>query len=176
MAAVTGFGRVHSLFQFGAHFYALVPGLLGDYLRVAYYRLTLTRCDLASRISFGSFFAHPETSVGRGVYIGSYCILGRTGIGDRTQIASGVQILSGRHQHTRNEQGEILGSDHGEFTTVTIGADCWIGAGAVIMADIGPQTTIGAGAVVTKPIPAGVTAYGNPARTSRSSMPVGIAK
>ena len=171
MAALAGFGRFPQVFRLGAQAYALVPGLVGDYLRIAYYRLTLTQCDLASCISFGSFFAHPEACVGRGVYIGSYCLLGRTGIGDRTQIASGVQILSGRHQHARNQQGAIMGADYDEFIAVTIGADCWIGAGAIVMADVGSQTTIGAGAVVTKAIPAGVTAMGNPARV-RESMPV----
>jgi len=52
---------------------------------------------------------------------------------------------------------------------VAIGADCWIGAAAVIMADIGEGTTIGAGSVVTKPIPAGVVAVGSPARVIRGA-------
>jgi hypothetical protein len=104
-----------------AQTFALVPGIVGDYLRIAYYRLTLEECALESRIQFGSFFAHPQAKIGQGVYIGSYCILGRTEIGDRTQIASAVQIPSGRRQHARADDGRVLGSDRGEFTPVLSG-------------------------------------------------------
>ena len=81
---------------------SLAPGLPGSYLRVAYYAMTLRSCSLDSHIGMGSFFAHPQASVGHRVYIGSLCVLGQTNIGDRTQIASGVQILSGRRQHGRS--------------------------------------------------------------------------
>jgi len=143
---------------------ATAPGILGDYLRIAYYRLTLKECALGSRIQFGSFFAHPQAKVGRGVYIGSYCVLGRTEIGDRTQVASGVQILSGKRQHSRDSAGSIQGSDQGEFTTISIGQDCWIGAAAVVMADVGAGSTVGAGSVVTNAVPPGTVAVGSPAR------------
>lgn len=163
------FGRNEALYQFWAHFSARVPGLPGDYFRIAYYRLTLEECAMESRIQFGSFFSHPQVRVGRGVYIGSYCILGRTSIGDRTQIASSVQILSGRNQHPRDQDGRILGAESGTFETVVIGADCWIGAGSIVMAAVGSGTTIGAGSIVTKPVPSGVVAVGNPARVIRST-------
>ena len=163
-ALLCGFGRIRFLYGTFAQMYALMPGLPGDYLRIAFYRLTLQRCSLSSRISFGSFFAHPEACLEQGVYIGSYCVLGRVAIGARTQIASGVQILSGKNQHARDAGGRITGSDQGVFMTVTIGPDCWIGAAAIVMADVGAGTTVGAGAVVTKPLPANVTAVGNPAR------------
>jgi len=167
VAAVSGFGRVTQVFRFGAQMFALVPGLPGDYGRIAYYRLTLRRCSLESRISFGSFFAHPEVVIGEKVYIGAYCILGRCTIGDRTQIASQVQILSGRRQHKRETDGRISGAENGELEHVDIGEDCWIGAGSIIMASIGPNTTIGSGAVVVHSIPAHTVAVGNPARTIR---------
>jgi acetyltransferase-like isoleucine patch superfamily enzyme len=163
-ALVCGFGRLRILYTIFAHWCAMTPGIPGDYLRIAFYKLTLEECALDSRISFGSFFAHPEVRLASRVYIGSYCVLGRVRIGARTQIASGVQVLSGKHQHSRDAEGRISGSDEGSFTSVTIGADCWIGAGAIVMADVGDNTTIGAGSVVTKPIPAGSTAVGNPAR------------
>lgn len=164
-AAVTGFGRLAALFQTAGQFFSLMPGLPGDYLRVAYYVLTLRQCSIRSRISIGSFFAHSSATVGEGVYIGAYCILGVCDIGERTQIASHVQILSGRNQHSRESDGRIMGANKKDFSLVTIGADCWIGAAAIIMADIGQGTTIGAGAVVTRTIPPNVVAVGNPART-----------
>lgn len=164
-ALLCGFGRVRMVFTIFAHGYAQAPGILGDYLRIAFYRLTLEQCSLNSRISFGSFFAHPEARVAEGVYIGSYCVLGRVHIGARTQIASAVQVLSGKHQHARDAEGRITGSELGSsFTTVAIGEDCWIGAAAIVMADVGDRVTIGAGAIVTKAIPEGSVAVGNPAR------------
>ena len=52
---------------------------------------------------------------------------------------------------------------------VTIGDNCWIGAGSVICpgVTIGENTVIGAGSVVTKDIPANVVAAGNPCKVLR---------
>lgn len=164
LAAIAGFGHFAPTFCLGAQAVASVPGIVGDYLRIAYYKLTLTKCSLQSRVSFGSFFAHPEVALGRGVYIGAYCVLGRCSIGDRTQIASQVQILSGRNQHKRDSLGQIGSASEENFVVVNIGADCWIGASSVVMASIGKGTTIGAGTVVVRPVEAQVVAAGNPAR------------
>jgi virginiamycin A acetyltransferase len=163
-AAVAGFGRFSHSFHGFAQFLALVPGLIGDYVRVAFYVLTLQKCALGSRVSFGSFFAHSSAVVGTGVYIGAYCVLGSCEIGEGTQIASHVQILSGRHQHHREADGYLQGAKEKHFSQVIIGEHCWIGAAAVIMADVGPGTTVGAGAIVTRALPGGVVAVGNPAR------------
>lgn len=169
-ALLAGFGRFGHAFEFFAHIVALAPGLPGSYLRVAYYAMTLRSCSLECHIGFGSFFAHPQASVGRRVYIGMLCVLGQTNIGDRTQIASGVQILSGSRQHSRSQDGRIEGSEEGVFEVIPIGADCWIGAGAIVMAEIGEGTTVGAGSVVTRPIPARSVAVGNPAKVIKSTI------
>lgn len=159
------FGRAVPVFTTLTHIFALGPGLIGSYLRVGFYKLTLRQFSVDTTMSFGSFFVHPDTSVGSMVSIGSYCVIGRTRIGHRTQIASHVEITSGRHQHARDEDGNLLGSTHGE---TVIGEHCWIGASAIIMATVGDETTIGAGSVVVKDIPARVVAVGNPARVIRS--------
>ena len=169
LALCSGFGRINAIYLFFAQSVALIPGLPGDYLRTAYYVLTLQECSIESRISFGSFLTKTSCRLGAKVYIGAYCVLGNCIIGERTQIASDVQILSGRRQHRRNEQGQILGSHDGTFTPVRIGADCWIGAGAIVMEDVGEGSTVGAGAVVTRPIPPRVVAAGNPARVIKTS-------
>jgi len=172
VALLSGFGRVQSLFVMGGQALSLMPGMPGDYLRVAYYWMTLESCSLRCRISFGTFFSNARATVAEGVYIGSGCILGRARIGARTQIASQVQILSGARQHARDEHGKTLGSHTGTFCDVTIGKDSWIGAAAIVMTDVGERVTIGAGSVVTKPVPDGVVAAGNPARVLYS-QPVG---
>jgi acetyltransferase-like isoleucine patch superfamily enzyme len=168
-ALLTGFGRLRPMYLFIAQAVALAPGLPGDYARMAFYRLTLTNCDRRSRICFGSYFAHSAATVGRGVYIGAYSVLGRVQIGDRTQIANSVQVLSGRRQHKRGHDGRIHGAESGEFEQISIGEDCWIGAGAIVMASVGARSTVGAGAVVVKPVPTDVLVVGNPARVPVSS-------
>ncbi len=52
---------------------------------------------------------------------------------------------------------------------VSIGKNCWIGAGAIILPGItiGDNVVVGAGSVVTKDIPSGVVAVGNPCRILR---------
>jgi len=99
--------------------------------------------------------------VEKGVSIGAYCVIGRSSIGARCQIASHVLMPSGRRQHVRNADGTL--SDCITDRT-SIGPDCWIGDGAVVMADLGQGVTVGAGSVVTRPVPAGSVVVGNPAR------------
>jgi maltose O-acetyltransferase len=52
---------------------------------------------------------------------------------------------------------------------VEIGADVWVGGGAIILPGvrIGSRTVIGAGSVVTRDVPDGVFAAGNPCRVVR---------
>jgi acetyltransferase-like isoleucine patch superfamily enzyme len=74
-----------------------------------------------------------------------------------------VQILSGTRQHSRDDSGRL--TDQGRvFRRISIGPHCWIGAGAIISADVGAKTTIGPGSVVTSDLPSGSTVSGNPAR------------
>jgi virginiamycin A acetyltransferase len=170
LALLSGFGRIEPIYRYWAQGCALVPGLPGDYLRIGYYRLTLEKCSMDSRIQFGSFFVHRSASVARGVCIGCYCVLGKTTIGERTQIGSGVHILSGKQQHPRDAAGRIMGSEHGVFETVRIGADCWIGSGSMVLAEVGDRSTIGAGSVVVQAVPASSVAVGNPARVVGSTQ------
>lgn len=53
---------------------------------------------------------------------------------------------------------------------IRIGRNCWIGAGAILLpgVTIGDDVVIGAGSVVTKDLPSGVVAVGNPCRILRT--------
>lgn len=53
---------------------------------------------------------------------------------------------------------------------IHIGNHCWLGAGVIVMpgVTIGDGSVIGAGSIVTKDIPAGSLAYGNPCRVVRA--------
>ena len=52
---------------------------------------------------------------------------------------------------------------------VEVGSDVWVGGGAVICpgVKVGSKSVIGAGSVVTRDIPDGVFAAGNPCRVIR---------
>ena len=83
-------------------------------------------------------------------------------IGDRTQIGPAVQVYAA--DHPRDPQVRRSGLEFGR--PVTIGADAWIGGGAILLPGItvGEGAVIGAGSVVTKDVPAGARVAGNPAR------------
>ena len=54
---------------------------------------------------------------------------------------------------------------------VEIGSDVWVGGASVILpgVGIGSRAVIGAGSVVTRDVPEGVFAAGNPCRVIRSA-------
>jgi maltose O-acetyltransferase len=103
--------------------------------------------------------------LGAGVFLNFNCVIldvVEVTIGDGTQIGPGVQILAA--DHPRDKAGRASGLEFGR--PVHIGHNVWIGAGAIILpgVSIGDDAVIGAGSVVTRDVPAGATAFGNPAR------------
>jgi maltose O-acetyltransferase len=103
--------------------------------------------------------------LGAGVFLNFNCVIldvVEVAIGDRTQIGPAVQILAA--DHPRDPAGRASGLELGR--PVRIGRNVWIGAGAIILpgVSIGDDAVIGAGSVVTRDVPAGATAFGNPAR------------
>lgn len=154
-------------FRFWGQFLALLPGLPGAYLRRAYYRLTLDGCASDCHIGFGALFAHRDSRVGSGVYIGNYAMLGKVDLHDDCLIGSRTSILSGQNQHRLSPDGRWLPSDLDDFVTVTVGTNAWIGEAAVIMADVGRGAAVSAGSVVSNPLPEFVVVAGNPARFVR---------
>ena len=86
-------------------------------------------------------------------------------VGDFTMFAPNVTVATAGHPIDPALRERALQYN----APVHIGRNCWIGAGALIMpgVTIGDNTVIGAGSVVTKDIPAGVVAVGNPCRVMR---------
>ena len=113
-------------------------------------------CDYGSNIVLGTQ-----------VYFNFNCVVldvCRVTIGSYTLIGPAVQIYTAMHPMNaalRRQQ---------EFgKPITIGADVWIGGGAIICpgVTIGDKAVIGAGSVVTRDIPPQVFAAGKPCRVIR---------
>ena len=86
-------------------------------------------------------------------------------IGDDVQIGPHVQLLTPTHPvepGPRRDKWEAA-------RPVTIGDNVWLGGGVIVLpgVSIGDDTVVGAGSVVTRDLPAGVVAVGNPARVVR---------
>jgi maltose O-acetyltransferase len=85
-------------------------------------------------------------------------------IGDYTMFGPAVQIYTATHPL----EAELRRTQ--EFAKpIEIGADVWVGGGAIICPGvrIGERTVIGTGSVVTRDVPSGVLAAGNPCRVLR---------
>lgn len=96
-------------------------------------------------------------------------------IGTNTVVGPRVQFLTAGHPVDPAERAWLhptTGKRQGSYCInkpITVGQNCWIGAGVIILGGvtIGDGTTIGAGSVVTRDMPSGVLAAGNPCRVVR---------
>jgi maltose O-acetyltransferase len=87
-------------------------------------------------------------------------------IGDDVQIGPNVQLLTPTHPIDPG----LRRAGWEAAQPITIGDDVWLGGGVIVLpgVTVGSDTVVGAGAVVSRDLPAGVVAVGNPARVVRS--------
>ena len=140
------------------------PGLWGEYLRRVLLRGVLAHVGHGVTITFGTIFSKPEAELEDGVYLGPYCTIGKVRIGRDTLVADRVAIPSGAMQHGLGSLDLPVRQQPGVFATIQIGQDCWIGAGAIILADVGDHCVVAAGSVVTRPVEDWTIVAGVPAR------------
>lgn len=94
-------------------------------------------------------------------------------IGDNVKLGGGVKIYTTDFHcldYMKRRDFKIDMCER-ECAPVSIGDDCFIGAGVFILkgVTIGARSVIGAGSVVTKDIPTDVIAAGNPCRVIKNS-------
>ena len=89
----------------------------------------------------------------------------RITIGADFQIGPNVQLLTATHPLEPGPRRDQLESAH----PITLGDNVWLGGGVIVCpgVTIGEDSVVGAGSVVTRDVPAGVIAIGNPARVLR---------
>jgi maltose O-acetyltransferase len=115
------------------------------------------RCDYGQHVSIGA-----RTFINYGCVMLDVVPIR---IGAACQIATNVQLLAATHPLDPEPRRE--GWEYGQ--PITVGDNVWLGGGAIVCpgVSIGDDTVVGAGAVVTRDLPAGVVAVGNPARVLR---------
>lgn len=112
------------------------------------------------------------TGEGARISIGPRCYINRQTMFDASgEITVGAETMIGPFCYiTDHDHGARSGQRPSEGELITaptrLGARCWIGAHVTVLkgVSIGDGSVVGAGSVVTKSIPAGVIAVGNPAR------------
>lgn len=107
-------------------------------------------------------------TIGDNVYINFGCVIldcGQVTIGSDTLIGPNVGLFSGNHTMDAEERaaGGLIPRP------ITIGSRVWLCGNVSVVpgVTIGDDTVIGAGSVVTRDIPSGVVAAGNPCRVLR---------
>jgi maltose O-acetyltransferase len=103
--------------------------------------------------------------VGDNVFFNFNCVVldvAPVTIGSGTMFGPAVQIYTATHPIEAHER--MKGLESGQ--PITIGAEVWIGGGAIILpgVTIGDRSVVGAGSVVTRDVPPDVFAAGNPCR------------
>lgn len=109
-----------------------------------------------------------QIELGDGVFINMNCVFldpAAIRVGARAFLGPGVQLLTATHPLDAAER--VAGPE--SALPITIGERAWLGGGVIVCpgVTIGADTTIGAGSVVTRDVPAGVLAVGNPCRVVR---------
>jgi maltose O-acetyltransferase len=130
--------------------------LLGSVGDGCYFEPTF-RCEFGFNIRIGDHF-----------YANFDCVMldgGGVTIGDHVLFGPRVGIYTSNHAIDAGERA--AGGCYAK--PVTIGNHVWVGGGVTINPGVrvGDNSIIGSGSVVTRPIPAGVVAAGNPARVLR---------
>lgn len=158
------FNSSDSLFAGFSQLLSLIPGKTGAYLRAGFYRFSMARCSRDVVISFLVLFAQQDTEIESGVYLGPGCNIGRSTIGRNSLLGSNVHVMSGKDQHYFDDPDTFIKEQSGKLRKISIGEDCWIGNGAMILANLGDKCVVGAGSVVIDNIPAYSIVAGNPAK------------
>lgn len=143
---------------------ALIPGLTGQFLRRAFLQWVLPHCGPDVCVCFGTLFSHADVCLGDRCYVGNRCMLGQVDIGEDVLLGSDVSIINGNRQHGIDRLDVPVREQPGQWPTVTIGKDTWVGDRAIVMANLGKHCVVGAGSVVTKPVEDYAIVVGNPAR------------
>lgn len=145
---------------------SLFPGLPGEYLRRGFYRWVFDCVAPGPTIGFGTIFAQRDTSIGRRVYIGAFCNIGSSSIGDDVLIGSNVMIASPK-MHSFDRLDIPINQQGGLIEKIEVKSGAWLGNGAIVLATVGDGAVVAAGSIVVKACQSNAVYAGNPAKLIR---------
>lgn len=138
--------------------------------KTEYMKKVFAECgdDCYIELPFCANWGGHNVHFGNGVYANFNLTVvddGNVYVGDKVMFGPNVTIATANHPIDPTLRSRALQYNR----DVYIGENVWIGANAVIVpgVHIGKNSVIGAGSVVTKDIPEGVVAVGNPCRVLR---------
>lgn len=147
---------------------ALLPYVIGTIVRYEFYRYTLRRCGKNVMVGFGTVLIYRDIEIGDNVLIGMYNVIHYCDFGSYVLTAEGCRFLSGSRYHNYDRVDVPMALQGGRLKRITIEDDCWIGADAIVMDDVGKGSIVGAGSVVTSRVEPYTIVAGNPAKFIRS--------
>jgi len=155
------------IFRTVSELLSLIPYVFGVVARGEFYRFALAHCGRNVVIELGAVFIYRDISIGDNVTINRYSVIHHCDIGNYALVGEHVVLLSGSRQHDIDRTDIPMALQRGRKKRIALGDDCWIGAHAVVMEDVGCGAIVGAGAIVNKPVPEFMIVAGNPARPVR---------
>jgi maltose O-acetyltransferase len=132
--------------------------------------------ELCGSVGEGVFIQPPfacdygwNISIGAGTFVNFGAVFldcAPVTIGDGCQIGPSVQLLAA--DHPREPETRRRGWE--SAAPISVGPNVWLGGAAIVCpgVTIGEDSVVGAGSVVTRDVPPGVVAAGNPCRVIRS--------
>jgi UDP-2-acetamido-3-amino-2,3-dideoxy-glucuronate N-acetyltransferase len=133
--------------------------------------VNLYGCEIGDESKIGTFVEIQKGArIGKRVKVSSHTFIceGVT-IEDQAFIGHNVTFTNDRYPRATTASGDMQGEADWKVVPTVVRRGASIGSGSTILCgvEIGEGAIVGAGSVVTKDIPAGMVAAGNPARVLR---------
>ena len=143
---------------------------LGERVKVFAFT-NLYGCEIGDETRIGTFVEIQRgAKVGRRVKISSHTFICEgVELEDHVFVGHNVTFINDRYPRAVNAHGELQTDHDWKVVSTIVRRGASIGSGSTILCgvEIGEGAIVGAGSVVTRSVPAGTIAAGNPARVLR---------